>query len=737
MIKIAAVKRWVASPLRAGLAGLLLLGLLYTFIPYGRLVLPSDGHWQLDLVEFEDRSRTRTWEEAIAQERDPFLTELFGDRKEKADNLGYLYSYTDLVPYIFYKVFGLRGAALMVAHKVFVSFLGIASVLAVFLLVHTLMGPRTAFLAGCLFLFSPHVWLTYNFDGGVMRAYNLTLSLFAALFYLLAFQTKRTRFTGLASGAMALNFLYFHIGSFTLPLILLTFACHRWAVKDEGPGALRLFFKVLGLALLGALFINIVHCLYFRLPLLATVVQWFKGYFAKGEVASHSVSGIVLFHAGRIAQNTKEAFNGLFWSGRTSDWHTTIAPPGVPYLYTRFFLFFFIPGAVRLCRERRERSALFLWWALFFVAVYSFLIVYRQKNLVWILPALAAITAMGIEAVARVLRWWSWEEFPMKKAVALLSVFLVAASALAGGRLIFHKLPHDNFYDGGAYMGHLELSRKIRRAGADKKSLVLFTLPQMQVGARMTRFLLEGRAPVAFLSQFDVNFPPRIDEWRAFEEGQRRKGRSLYYCFFKFDNRNGYVYGTDETFRELFVKMHPDIQPEIVRGTDTEPLWHLYVVRPQTVQTEREEVPREGEEDASMTDLLVAKTFKLLARGFLLITDFEALKTKGIKKINKMSEEKWQKRSRKVKEILKDLPADVRQTYGFRQDMSRQEVIRSIKGFDKKMAQALIDAVPDALIAKRFREYRSRSSRELSGTGQLEQVKNLWQRALAKWSQEK
>jgi len=67
-------------------------------------------------------------------------------------------------------------------------------------------------------------------------------------------------------------------------------------------------------------------------------------------VASHSVTGIVLFSTPRMMQNFKEVFNGLFWSGRTSDWHTTMATPGVPYLFTRLLLLFFIPGLVQMVR---------------------------------------------------------------------------------------------------------------------------------------------------------------------------------------------------------------------------------------------------------------------------------------------------------------------------------------------------------------------------------------------------
>jgi len=44
--------------------------------------------------------------------------------------------------------------------------------------------------------------------------------------------------------------------------------------------------------------------------------------------------------------------------------------------------------------------------------------------------------------------------------------------------------------------------------------------------------------------------------------------------------------------------------------------------------------------DARIADILVAKAFKLLARDFLTVTDFEKLKAKGIKKFTKMSESK-------------------------------------------------------------------------------------------------
>ena len=390
-----------------------------------------------------------------------------------------------------------------------------------------------------------------------------------------------------------------------------------------------------------------------------------------------------------------------------------------------------------MVRRRKEPCVLFLWWLFFFIGVYSFVIVYRQKNVLWILPALAAVTALGVEGVARVLKWWSWETFPMKKAVALLSVFFFATTALAGGRIVLHELPKKNFHDGGAYMGHLELYDKICKAGADKRSLVLFTLPQMQVGARMIRLFLEKRAAVAFLSQFDVNFPPKTEVWQEFEARQLRRGRSLYYCFLKFDNLCGNVYITDETFRTVFEKLHPDIEPEIVLGLDGQPLWHLYVVRAPAGAYDEEVASEPSEAQVSTADLIAAKAFKVLARGFLMVADFDKLKKKGIKKINKMSETKWEKRSQKVKDVLKDLPAEVREAYGFRDDMTREDVLKSIKAFDKKKATALLRAVPDRLIAAKIRAYRRRSSRDESDKGPIDQVKSLWQRALAKWNKEK
>jgi len=732
----AVVKRLWKTPFTGFLTALLIIAALYTFLPYNRLTLQSAGHWQLDLVEFEDRALTQEWGEVIAEEGDPFVSELFGDKDKLIEDLSYLYSYSDLAPYVFYKVFGLRGVTLVITHKIFLSLLGCATVLFVFLLVHRLLGPSTGFLAACIFLFSPHVWLAYNFDGGVMRPYNLTFSILAALSYVLAFQTKRRRFIWLSAGAMALSFLYFHMGSFAIPAALFIFACHRKAVKDGGGQALRLFFQVLGIAAGAAIILHALHSLYFHLPF-ESPLQWFKAYFSKGAVASHSASGIVLFSASRLGHNLKEVFNGLFWSGRTDGWHFTMAPPGVPYLYTRLFLFFFIAGLVRLFRQRKESSSLVLWWMLFFLAVYSFVIVYRQKNVLWLLPALAAITAAGVQSIAKVFQWWSRDEFPAKKAVAFASAFLFLAAAIAGSRLIFHKLPKDNFYDGGAYMGHLRLHEKILKEGAHEDSLVLFTLPQMQVGARMVRLFLENKAPVAFLSQQGVIFPPVLEEWRAFETEQLDKGKSLYYCFLYFDNRMGNIYVTDNAFREVFTRLHPDSEPFIILGLDGKPLWHLYVVRAPEAQAQWEKKARETEEDASMTDLLVAKTFKVLAGGFLMVTDFEALKKKGTKKIKKMSDAKWEKRSLKVKGILMDLPEDIRRKYGFKEEMTREDVLKNIQAFDKKKARALIAAVPDDLIARKFREYRNTSSRKVEGEGALEQTKNIWQRALGKWNKEK
>jgi len=125
-------------------------------------------------------------------------------------------------------------------------------------------------------------------------------------------------------------------------------------------------------------------------------------------------------------------------------------------------------------------------------------------------------------------------------------------------------------------------------------------------------------------------------------------------------------------------------------------------------------------------DKLIGSAFKVLARGFVAVTDMDKLKEENARKIEKMDEGKFHKRYAKIYKVIKGLPLAVRSTYGISENMSKEDAIMNIKLMDKDKAYEVIDAVPDKLIADEFRAYLRNKKEQVKNSNIVVQINGFW-----------
>lgn len=129
---------------------------------------------------------------------------------------------------------------------------------------------------------------------------------------------------------------------------------------------------------------------------------------------------------------------------------------------------------------------------------------------------------------------------------------------------------------------------------------------------------------------------------------------------------------------------------------------------------------------------IIGSTFKTLAKGFTVAADIQKLKEGNIRKLNQMSQDKFNRRYDQVYPVLKELPIELKTAYGVTGQMSKEQAIRNTASLDKKKIMQLIDAVPDRVIAQLFKDYLRQAKENIAGSNLVMQVKKTWQKITVK-----
>jgi uncharacterized protein YbaR (Trm112 family) len=138
----------------------------------------------------------------------------------------------------------------------------------------------------------------------------------------------------------------------------------------------------------------------------------------------------------------------------------------------------------------------------------------------------------------------------------------------------------------------------------------------------------------------------------------------------------------------------------------------------------------QAEEKINFEDRIISLTLKTLARAFVAMEDFSQLKESNIRVLENMEEARFRKEFAKTYAVLKDLPPEIKGEYHLWEDMSKEEVIQELASLDKKRVYRIIDDLPDVVVAREFRRYLFRHSRQLQGHNILEQISLFWSRVL-------
>jgi hypothetical protein len=141
------------------------------------------------------------------------------------------------------------------------------------------------------------------------------------------------------------------------------------------------------------------------------------------------------------------------------------------------------------------------------------------------------------------------------------------------------------------------------------------------------------------------------------------------------------------------------------------------------------QAPGLAADNATFQEYVVGSTFKTMAKAYIAAADLAALKEKNIRRIEGMKASWFERQYAEVYDIIRDLPAKIREKYHLRPVMSKAEVIAVIRALDKKAVNEIIDAVPDKAIAAQL----ARNSEETTGekADLMRRITQVWDKIVA------
>ncbi|MGE5279812.1 MAG: hypothetical protein ACM3L6_03600 [Deltaproteobacteria bacterium] len=130
---------------------------------------------------------------------------------------------------------------------------------------------------------------------------------------------------------------------------------------------------------------------------------------------------------------------------------------------------------------------------------------------------------------------------------------------------------------------------------------------------------------------------------------------------------------------------------------------------------------------ATAEDVLIAGTFKTLARTFIAFLNLETLRQRQTKKLSRMSDEKFRGKFGKIYLYLKHMPDYVKLRYGIAPDFSREQALKNLAVITKEDMYDIVDAIPDSVIADSFQRLLRREGRETQDKdGLVKNINRVW-----------
>ena len=130
--------------------------------------------------------------------------------------------------------------------------------------------------------------------------------------------------------------------------------------------------------------------------------------------------------------------------------------------------------------------------------------------------------------------------------------------------------------------------------------------------------------------------------------------------------------------------------------------------------------------EPAIDEKIISAVLKSFARAFTATADIEKIKRENIARIERMRQDKFEMRRAEVMLAVKDMPASIKEKYLLSENMSKDDAIMAIYLLDKKRLYEIIDAAPDAMLARLFKEHVSRTSQQIQSSQLAVQIRKIW-----------
>lgn len=128
---------------------------------------------------------------------------------------------------------------------------------------------------------------------------------------------------------------------------------------------------------------------------------------------------------------------------------------------------------------------------------------------------------------------------------------------------------------------------------------------------------------------------------------------------------------------------------------------------------------------AGLDDRVIGSTVKLMAKAYVLAADVEKLKRKHIAQIREMDDDTFYASYANTLGVIAESP-EICRSLAFVRPITREQVIERIAALDKKRLCGMVDAIPDAVIARRFKRFMARRMDEMRTMDPVKRIRYAW-----------